>query len=95
MEGKQSTFTFTFKTLVISGAGVFATWFVGKLLDHFFKLSLLKEAQSWATGVWLWLLQETPMQNWVMVLIFFASLALGCVAFYFHRLTTEAYDDLE
>ncbi|MNU44991.1 hypothetical protein D3C71_338240 [compost metagenome] len=75
-------------------AGIFlVTWAVIKLLDTHFDLTLLADTTGWMLRFWDWLLLETPIPNWSLMII---AILIGTLsaAIYFARITDGTYGEL-
>ena len=85
---------FTFKAMAYS-AGVFlVAWAAIKLLDTYFDLTLLADTTSWLLRFGDWLLLETPMPNWSLLMIIAILISTLSVAIYYARNTDGAYGEL-
>ncbi|EJN17178.1 hypothetical protein PMI35_06545 [Pseudomonas sp. GM78] len=58
-----------------------------KLLDTYFELSLLAATTGWLLFFWDWLLLETPMPNWSLLLIIAILIGTLSVAIFYARIT--------
>jgi hypothetical protein len=91
-QGKHSPFTL--KAMAYS-AGVFlVAWAAIKLLDTHFELTLLADTTSWLLRFGDWLLLETPMPNWSLLMIIAILISTLSVAIYYARNTDGAYGEL-
>lgn len=69
-------------------AGIFlVAGAVMKLLDTFFELSLLAATAGWLLFFRDWLLLETPMPNWSLLMIIAILIGTLSVAIYYARIT--------
>jgi hypothetical protein len=85
---------FLFKAMACA-AGIFlVAWAAMKLLDTYFELALLEAATGWLLDMGDWLLQETPMSNWSLLMIIAILLGTLSVAVYYARITDGAYGEL-
>ena len=91
-EGKH--FSLTFKAMAYSAGGLLVAWAVAKLLDTYFALTLLADTKGWLLRTWNWLLLETPMPNWSLLMIIAALISTLTVAIYFYRTTDGTYGEL-
>lgn len=91
-EGKHSPFSI--KTMVLSGGGFLVAWAATKLLDTYFDTTLLQDAKAWVLRVWSWLLLDTPMPNWSLLMVVVVLVSTLSVAIYYYRTTDDAYSDL-
>ncbi len=92
-EGKQ--FPFTIKAMAyVAGGFLVALVSVTKLLETYFDMTLLPDTKGWLLGVRDWLLLETPMPNWSLLMIFAILIITLTVAFYYYRTTDEPYSEL-
>ena len=91
-EGKRSPLTL--KAMAYSAGGFLVAWAVTKLLDTYFDLTLLADTKGWLLRVWDWLLLETPMPNWSLLMIIAALTSTLSVAIYYTRTTDGAYGEL-
>lgn len=64
------------------------------LLDIYFELTLLADTADWLLRIRDWLLLETPMPNWVLLMLIAVSISILCVAIYYARITDGAYSEL-
>jgi hypothetical protein len=84
---------FRFKAMAYP-AGVFlAAWAAIKLLDTHFDLTLLADTTDWLRGFWDWLVLETSMPNWSLLIIAILISALS-VAIYYVRITDGTAGEL-
>ena len=91
-QGKHSPLTF--KAMACS-AGVFlVAWAAINLLDTHFDLTLMAGTTGWLLRLGDWLLLETPMPNWSLLMIIAVSIGTLSVAIYYARNTDGAYDEL-
>ena len=91
-EGKQS---FTIKAMAYLAGGFLVVLVIAtKLLDSYFEMTLLPDAKVWLLGVWDWLLLETAMPNWSLLMITVALTSIVTVAFYYYRTADEPYSEL-
>ncbi|MGW8465882.1 hypothetical protein [Pseudomonas sp. CLCA07] len=91
-EGKRSPLTL--KAMAYSAGGLLVAWAVTKLLDTYFDLTLLADTKVWLLRVWDWLLLETPMPNWSLLMIIATLISTLSVAIYYTRTTDGAYGEL-
>lgn len=90
--GKHSPFSI--KTMVLSGVGFLVAWAATKVLDTYFDTTLLQDAKGWLLRAWSWLLLDTPMPNWSLLIIIVVLISTMSVAIYYYRTTDGAYGDL-
>jgi hypothetical protein len=91
-QGKHSPLTF--KAMACS-AGVFlVAWAAINLLDTHFDLTLMAGTTGWLLRLGDWLLLETPMPNWSLLMIIAVLIGTLSVAIYYARNTDGAYDEL-
>jgi hypothetical protein len=91
-QGKHSPFTFK---AMACWAGIFlVTWAAIKLLDTHLDLRLLADSTSWRLRFSDWLLLETPMPNWSLLMIIAILISTLSVAIYYARNTDGADDEL-
>jgi hypothetical protein len=91
-EGKHSPFSI--KTMVLSGGGFLVAWGATKLLDTYFDTTLLQDAKGWLLRAWSWLLLDTPMPNWSLLMIIVVLISTLSVAIYYYCTTDGAYSEL-
>nr|WP_180204924.1 hypothetical protein [Pseudomonas sp. SbOxS1]NYU04918.1 hypothetical protein [Pseudomonas sp. SbOxS1] len=58
-----------------------------KLLDTYFELSLLAATTGWLLFFWDWLLLETPMPNWSLLMIIAILIGTLSIAIFYARIT--------
>ncbi|MFU2325793.1 hypothetical protein [Pseudomonas sp. NFX98] len=90
-QGRHSPFRFK---VMAYPAGIFlVAWAVIKLLDTHFDLTLLADATGWLLRFWDWLLLETPIPNWSLMII---AILIGTLsaAIYYARITDGTYGEL-
>ncbi|MHC8344722.1 hypothetical protein [Pseudomonas sp. RT6P73] len=91
-QGKHSPFTFK---AMAYWAGIFLVAWAGiKLLDTYFDQTLLADTTSWLLRFLDWLLLETPMPNWSLLMIIAILISTLSVAIYYTRTTDGAYGEL-
>ena len=91
-QGKHSPFTLK---VMACWAGIFlVAWAVIKLLDTHLDLRLLADSTSWPQRFSDWLLLETPMPNWSLLMIIAASISTLTVAIYYYRSPDGTYGEL-
>jgi hypothetical protein len=91
-QGKHSSFMF--KAMAYS-AGIFLVAGTAmKLLDTYFGLTLLAGTTGWLLRFGDWLLLETPMPNWSLLMIIMILTGTLSVAIYYARITDGAYGEL-
>ncbi|QJC78586.1 hypothetical protein [Pseudomonas umsongensis] len=84
-QGKHSPFMF--KAMAYP-AGIFLVAGVAMtLLDTYFDLTLLTVTTGWLLFFWDWLLQETPMPNWSLLMIIAILIGTLSVAIFYARIT--------
>jgi hypothetical protein len=91
-EGKH--FSLTFKAMAYSAGGFLVAWAAIKLIDTYFDLTLLADTKGWLPRAWNWLLLETPIPNWSLLMIIAALISTLTVAIYFYRTTDGTYGEL-
>ncbi|KJZ34076.1 MULTISPECIES: hypothetical protein [Pseudomonas] len=91
-EGKHSLLTF--KVMAGSAGGVLVAWAATKLLDTYFELTLLAVTKDWLLRAWSWLLLETPMPNWSLLMFIAALISTLAIAIYYYRTTDGACGEL-
>ncbi|WP_448108267.1 hypothetical protein [Pseudomonas azerbaijanoccidentalis] len=90
-QGRHSPFRFK---VMAYPAGIFlVTWAVIKLLDTHFDLTLLADTTGWLLRFWDWLLLETPIPNWSLMIIAILISTLSA-AIYYARITDGTYGEL-
>jgi hypothetical protein len=91
-QGKHSPFMF--KAMACS-AGIFlVAWAAIKLLDTYFGLTLLADTTGWLVRFRDWLLLESPVPNWSLLMIIAILISTLSVAIYYARITDGAYGEL-
>lgn len=85
---------FTFKAMAGSAGGFLIAWAVMKLLDTYFDLTLLAETKGWLIRFLEWLMLETPMPNWSVLMLVAILISTLSVAFYYARITEKTNDEL-
>jgi hypothetical protein len=85
-EGKHSPFSI--KTMLLSGGGFLVAWGATKLLDTYFDTTLLADAKGW-------LLLDTPMPNWSLLMAALLVLFLMASTCYYFQTARNAYSELE
>ncbi|MGJ7513711.1 hypothetical protein ACSFE6_05155 [Pseudomonas baetica] len=65
-----------------------------KLLDTYFNLTLLADTTDWLLRFWDWVLLETSMPNWSLLMIIAALIGTLSVAIYYARITDGTYGEL-
>ncbi|WP_419710092.1 hypothetical protein [Pseudomonas sp. NFX224] len=84
VQGKHSPFRF--KAMAYSAGFFLVVWVAIKLLDTHFDLTLSANTTDWLLSFWDWLLLETPMPNWsLMVIAIVISTLSGAI--YYARFT--------
>lgn len=73
--------------LLVSGAAMM-------LLDVYFEQTLMADTTHWLRRFRDWLLLETSMPNWSLLMIIAALIGTLCVAVYYARITDGAYGEL-
>ncbi|MGO4313749.1 hypothetical protein AB4Z35_28570 [Pseudomonas sp. KB_15] len=91
-EGKH--LSLTFKAIAYSAGGFLVAWAAIKLIDTYFDLTLLADTKGWLQRTWNWLLLETPIPNWSLLMIIAALISTLTVAIYFYRTTDGTYGEL-
>ncbi|WP_085716855.1 hypothetical protein [Pseudomonas sp. B28(2017)] len=92
-EGNHSPFTF--KAMAYSTGGLLVVLVSAtKLLDTYFDMTLLADTKGWLLHAWNWLLLETPMPNWSLLMIIAASISSLTVAIYYYRIPDGTYGEL-
>jgi hypothetical protein len=85
---------FMLKAMACS-AGIFlVAGAVINLLDTYLDLTLLADATGWLLGLWDWLLRESPVPNWSLLMIIAILISTLSVAIYYARMTDGAYGEL-
>jgi hypothetical protein len=64
------------------------------LLDTYLDLTLLEDATGWLLSLWDWLLLESPVPNWSLLMIIAILISTLSVAIYYARMTDGAYGEL-
>ena len=64
------------------------------LLDTYLHLTLLEDATGWLLIFWDWLLLESPVPNWSLLMIIAILISTLSVAIYYARMTDGAYGEL-
>ncbi|HEF4762424.1 TPA: hypothetical protein SAN82_004894 [Pseudomonas putida] len=64
------------------------------LLDSYFELTLLAYTTGWLLRFWDWVLLETSMPNWSLLMIIAALIGTLSVAIYYARITDGTYSEL-
>jgi hypothetical protein len=64
------------------------------LLDTYLDLTLLADATGWLLSLWDWLLLESPVPNWSLLMIIAILISTLSVAIYYARMTDGAYGEL-
>ena len=82
-----------FKAMAYSAGGLFVAWIVTKLLDTHFDLKLFTDTEEWLSVAWEWLTLETPVPNWLLLMIAPLIVFLS-VAIYYTRTTEPADGEL-
>jgi hypothetical protein len=83
-----------FKAMAFS-AGIFlVAGATMKLLDTFFDLTLLADTTAWLLRIRDWLLLETPIPNWSLLMILTILISVLSVGIYYLRLTDGAHGEL-
>ncbi|WP_160107321.1 hypothetical protein [Pseudomonas izuensis] len=91
-QGKHSPFMFK---AVACSAGIFLVAGVAiRLLDIYFDLTLLADTTSWLLRFLDWLLLETPMPNWSLLMIIAIVISTLSVAIFYARITDGTYGEL-
>lgn len=80
--------------MVFSGGGFLVAWAATKMLDTYFDLTLLQDAKGWLLRAWNWMLLDTLMPNWSLLMVVVVLISTLCVAIYYYRLTYGTYDEL-
>jgi hypothetical protein len=91
-QGEHSPFmlkamAFSAAILLVAGAALM-------LLDIYFELTLLADTTDWLLRCRDWLLLETPVPNWSLLMIIAILISILCVAIYYTRITEGAYGEL-
>jgi hypothetical protein len=84
-QGKHSPFMF--KAMAYPAAIVLVVVAGMTLLDTYFDLTLLAVTTGWLLFFWDWLLLETPMPNWSLLMIIAILIGTLSVAIYYARIT--------
>jgi DNA-binding MarR family transcriptional regulator len=82
-EGKR--LPLTLKVMACLAAGILVAWVVTTLLDTYFNMPLLADTKGWLLRAGDWLLLETPMPNWSLMLIIATLIGTLSVAIYYTR----------
>ncbi|KII28475.1 hypothetical protein NL64_23530 [Pseudomonas fluorescens] len=64
------------------------------LLDTYLDLTLLEDATGWLLSLWDWLLLESPVPNWSLLMIIAILISTLSVAIYYARMTDGANGEL-
>ena len=91
-ESKHSPFIF--KAVAFLAGGLLVAWAATKLLDIDFDQTLLADTKGWLLHAWRWLLLETPMQNWLLLMMIAVLTSTLFVATYYYRTTDGANSEL-
>ncbi|POF42049.1 hypothetical protein B0D71_11405 [Pseudomonas laurylsulfativorans] len=92
VESKRSPFIF--KAMACLAGGLLVTWAATKVLDTYFDLTLLTDTKDWLLRAWSWLLSETPMPNWSLLMMIAILTCTLFVAIYFYRTTDGTNTEL-
>ena len=85
---------FMLKAMACS-AGIFlVAGAVINLLDTYLDLTLLADTTGWLLSLWDWLLLESPVPNWSLLMIIAILISTLSVAIYYARMTDGAYGEL-
>ncbi|BCX68986.1 MULTISPECIES: hypothetical protein [Pseudomonas] len=91
-QGKHSPFMFK---AVAYSAGIFLVAGLAiRLLDIYFDLTLLADTTNWLLRFLDWLLLETPMPNWSLLMIIAIVISTLSVAIFYARITDGTYSEL-
>ncbi|NUU35515.1 hypothetical protein [Pseudomonas sp. C2B4] len=85
---------FMFKAMACATGVVLVAGAAMKLLDSHFNLTLLADTTDWLLRFRDWLLLETPMPNWSLLMIIAILIGTLSVAIYYARITDGAYSEL-
>lgn len=91
-QGQHSPFVF--KAMACSAGFILVGAAAIKLLDTYFDLTLLADATGWLPGFWDWLLLETPMPNWSLLMMIGILIGTLSLAIYYARITDGSYGEL-
>ena len=91
-QGKHSPFMF--KAMAYSAGISLAAGAALKLLDTHFELTLLADTTDWLLRFGDWVLLETSMPNWSLLMIIAALISTLSVAIYYARITDGTYGEL-
>lgn len=95
MAAEGNHFPFTFKAMAYSAAALLVALITAtKLLDTYFDLTLLADTKGWLLRAWSWLLLETPIPNWSLLMIIAALVSTLTLAIYHYRTTDGANGEL-
>ncbi|AWM92839.1 hypothetical protein DJ564_19565 [Pseudomonas sp. 31-12] len=85
---------FTFKAMACSAGFFLAAWGAIKLLAPYYDLPWMADTTSWLLRLRDWILLETPMPNWSLLIIIAILISTLSVAIYYARHTDGDYDEL-
>ncbi|MEJ5056978.1 MULTISPECIES: hypothetical protein [unclassified Pseudomonas] len=85
---------FMFKVMAFSAGIVLVAGAIMKLLDTFFDLTLLADTTDWLLLFWDWLLLETPIPNWSLLMIITILISVLSVGICYLRLTDGTHGEL-
>ncbi|WP_433766276.1 hypothetical protein [Pseudomonas putida] len=91
-QGEHSPFML--KATACSAAILLVAGVAITLLDIYFELRLLADTTHWLLRFRDWLLLETSMPNWSLLMIFAILIGTLCVAIYYARITDGTYSEL-
>ncbi|MGF6090484.1 hypothetical protein [Pseudomonas sp. 18173] len=91
-QGKHSPYML--KAMACSAGALLVAGAAIMLLDIYFGLTLLADTRGWLLRFLDWLLLETPMPNWSLLLIIAILISTLTVAIYYTRTTDETYGEL-
>lgn len=91
-EGNHSPLTF--KALLYSAGSFLIAWSATKLLDTYFDTTLLQDAKGWLIRTWNWMLIDTPMPHWSLLMVVVVLVSTLSVAIYYYRTADGAYGEL-
>jgi hypothetical protein len=94
MAAEDKNSPFMFKAMAYLAGGLLVAWAATKLLDTYFHLTLLADTKDWLLRAWNWLSLETPMPNWLLLMIIAVLISTMSIAIYYFRSTDGANTEL-
>lgn len=94
MAAQGEHFSFMLKVMVCSTGILLVAGAAMLLLDIYFELTLLADTTDWLLRFRDWLLQETAMPNWSLLMIIVIAIIILSVAIHYARITEGAYGEL-